>query len=64
VVGGRVVVHLVEAHVNGVALPDSARGQIEQQVQAQLDQTVGAQHVRVSSVRVADGSLAVSGTRQ
>jgi hypothetical protein len=59
-----VQVHLHEADVNGGQVPEFVRGQLEQKLQDQLDQSLGAYHVDVRSVSVGGGMLAVSGTRQ
>lgn len=61
---GRVQVQVREAHINGVDVPEVARREFAQQLQDQLDQTVAVNHAVVRSVRVADGKLVVSGTRQ
>jgi hypothetical protein len=60
----RLRVHLHEADVNGVQVPEVVRGQLEQQLQDQLDQSLGTYHVEVRSVRMGGGELVVSGTRQ
>ena len=54
---GNVQVHVVSAHVNGMDIPDGARGQLEQQLQNQVAQSVGRSGVVVRSVRLADGKL-------
>jgi hypothetical protein len=64
IAAGRVLVQLPETHVNGVALPESARRELERRIQNELDQRIGEYHVVVRSVRIADGSLMVSGIRQ
>jgi hypothetical protein len=61
---GRVLVQVSEAHINGVDLPELARRELDKQLQDQLDQSVAVNRVAVRSVRVADGKLVVSGTRQ
>ncbi|SRR5260370_4517872 len=59
---GRVLVQIVGVNLNGAALPDSVRRQLEQQVQDQLDRSIESERVLVSSVLVGEGSLTVSGT--
>ena len=61
---GRAQIHLREAHLNGVQVPEVVRRQLEQQLQGQLDQSVGNYHVVVRSVRVSGGMLVVSGIQQ
>ena len=61
---GRVLVQVHEAHIDGVDLPEVARRELDQQLQDQLDQSLATNHVAVRSVRVGDGKLVVSGTRQ
>jgi hypothetical protein len=61
---GHAHIQLWEAHLNGVQVPEVVRRQLEQQLQGRLDQSVGAYHVIVRSVRVSVGVLVVSGTQQ
>lgn len=57
---GDVQVHVVDAHVNGMDMPDVARGQLEQQLQSQVAQSVAGSGVLVHSVQLGDGKLAVT----
>jgi hypothetical protein len=57
---GNVQVHVVGAHVNGMDVPDAARGQLEQQLQSQVAQSVGRYGVVVRSVQLADGKLEIT----
>jgi hypothetical protein len=61
--GGRLLVQVRGAQVDGIQLPGVVRSQLEQQMQDQLDKSVGGNHIAVRSVRIGDGMLAVSGTR-
>jgi hypothetical protein len=58
--GGSVRVHVVDAHLNGMDMPDVARGQLEQQLQAQVAQAVAGSGAVVSSVQLGDGKLSVT----
>jgi hypothetical protein len=57
---GNVQVHVVGAHINGMDVPDAARGQLEQQLQSQVAQSVGRYAVVVRSVQLADGKLEIT----
>jgi hypothetical protein len=57
---GNVQVHVVGAHLNGMDVPDSARGQLEQQLQSQIAQSVRGSGVVVRSVQLADGKLEIT----
>jgi hypothetical protein len=57
--GGNVQVHVVDAHVNGMDVPDAARGQLEQQLQSQVSQSIARSGVAVRSVELGNGTLAV-----
>jgi hypothetical protein len=59
--GGNVQVHVPQAHVNGVDLPDAARAQLEQQLQSQIAQSIAGSRVVVQSVSLTDGALVVVG---
>jgi hypothetical protein len=61
--GGRVLVQVRQATVGAVLVPEATRRLIEQQAQQELDDVIAAQHAVVDSVRIADGSLVLSGTR-
>ena len=58
--GGSVQVHVIDAHVNGVDVPDVARGQLEQQLQAQVAQAVAGSGAVVRSVQLTGGKLEVT----
>jgi hypothetical protein len=57
---GNVQVHVVGAHINGMDVPEVARGQLEQQLQTQLVQAVAGSGVVVRSVELRDGKLEVT----
>jgi hypothetical protein len=59
---GNVQVHVTQAHVNGVDVPQAARDQVEQQWQEQITQSIAGYRVVVRSVRLADGKLVIAGT--
>jgi hypothetical protein len=61
---GHVQVQVPDAHVNGLDLPDAARRDIERQLQDWLDGLVLEHHASVRSVRLGQGTLLVTGTRQ
>jgi hypothetical protein len=63
IVSGRLVVQVRQATVGAVLLPEATRRLVEHQAQQELDDLVAAQHAVVDSVRIADGSLVLSGTR-
>jgi hypothetical protein len=60
---GRVLVQVRQAHINGVDVPEVARHELEQQLQNQLEQSIGANQIVVRSVQMGGGKLVVSGTR-
>jgi len=49
---------------SGIDLPETARRDIEQRLQEQLDGVVQQYHASVRSVRLGQGTLLVTGTRQ
>ena len=57
---GNVQVHVVDAHINGVGIPDVARSQLEQQLQNQVAQSVAGSGVVVRSVQLGVGKLALT----
>jgi len=57
---GNVQVHVVDAHVNGMDVPDAARGQLERQLQTRISQSVAGTGVAVRTVQLSDGKLAVN----
>ncbi len=59
---GVVRVHVDWAHIHGVNVPDAFRTQIEQQLQAQLSQSL-AYHLSVHSLELANGKLVITGTQ-
>jgi hypothetical protein len=59
---GRLRVVVSDAKVGGVPLPASMRQEIETALQAQVDQLMAQQRVRVQSVTIADGRLVATGT--
>ena len=59
--GGNVQVRVTRARIGGVDVPEAARGQLEQQLQGQLAQSLAAHHVVVRSVSLADGTIAIAG---
>jgi hypothetical protein len=61
---GRVLVHVRNAHVSGVDLPEPVQRQIEQQLQDQVDYSLTSYRVVVSSVHVGDGKLDIAGSLQ
>ena len=56
---GRVIVHVTEAHVGNMTVPDGMRQSIEQAAQSQLDQTLISGGVSVESVTIDQGQLIV-----
>ena len=59
---GSVQVHVVEARVSGIDVPEAVRADLEQQLQTQLAHTIAADGAVVQSVQLADGKLAAAGT--
>jgi hypothetical protein len=57
-------VQVTQAHVSGVDVPEVGRRQLEQQLQSQIEQSLGAYGVAVRSVQMGGGKLVLSGTRQ
>lgn len=58
---GKLAVRLDSAAVGGVALPDAARAQLQQQLQAALDLAVPPK-LQVSTVTVGQGEVTISGS--
>lgn len=56
-------VRVSEARVGGIPLPEESTRQIEAAIQAQLDQQITQQQVRVRTVTVSDGRIAIVGSR-
>jgi hypothetical protein len=61
--GGHVHVQVDGAHLDGVPLPAAALQQVDQLLQTQVDQSVAAYAVDVTSIHVGDGMLVVTGTQ-
>jgi hypothetical protein len=61
--GGRVQVQIDGGHLDGVPLPAAALQQVGQLLQTQIDQSVAAYGVDVTSIHVGDGTLVVTGTQ-
>jgi len=58
--GGNVQMHVVDAHVNGMDVPDAARGQLEQQLQSQVVQSDAGSGVVLRSLELGDGKIVVT----
>jgi hypothetical protein len=61
---GRPLAVVDDARAAGMPVPQSTRASIQQAVQAQLDQELQRQGLRVRSVAIADGKMTVVGARQ
>ena len=59
----KAVVTVTDATVGGVPLPDATRQRVQSSIQAQVDQIVASQNVRLHSASIGDGKLTLSGTR-
>ena len=59
---GNLQVQLKQARINGVDVPPPARNELEQQLQNQIARSIDVYHVVVHSVRLGNGTLAISGT--
>ena len=62
-VNGRPHLTLADARIAGVQMPQAARTAVEQTLQAQVDQLIAGQPIRVSSVTVGSGKLTLIGAR-
>ena len=60
---GKALVHVDDLRASGVPLPSSVRSALEQQLQTQVDQEVSQQHLRVTAVSIANGTLTLIGSR-
>jgi hypothetical protein len=60
---GRVLLHVSQAQIRDVALPEAARHALQDWLQQQLDGSLANYHVIVHSVNIRSGRLVVSGTR-
>ena len=61
---GRVLVHIRQAQIRGLATPEAARRGLEDWLQQQLDQWLATDHAVAHSVDIRSGRLVVSGTRR
>jgi hypothetical protein len=61
---GRLLVHVGQAQIRDVALPEAARRALQDWLQQQLDQWLATDHAVVQSVDIRSGRLVVSGTRR
>jgi hypothetical protein len=61
---GRVLVHIRQAQIRDLAIPEAARRGLEDWLQQQLDQWLATDHAVVHSVDIRSGRLVVSGTRR
>ena len=61
---GRAMVHVHEARLAGADLPESARGELQQRLQDQIDQATATFHVVVQSISIGEGTLALRGVLQ
>ena len=60
----RAVVHVREARLGGADLPESARGELQQRLQDQIDQATATFHVVVQSISISEGRLGLGGILQ
>jgi hypothetical protein len=58
---GRVLLRIKQMSAGALAVPDSTRGLVEGQLQHQLDGVLAGQHAVIDSVRIANGTLSLSG---
>jgi hypothetical protein len=61
--GGQLRVAVSSVRIGGFPLPTSVSGQVEQALQAQVNQTLAGQSIRIRSVAIANGKLTVVGAR-
>jgi len=61
---GRVSVHIRQARIRDLAMPEAGRRALQDWLQQQLDQWLAADHAVVQSVDIRSGRLAVRGTRR
>jgi LmeA-like phospholipid-binding len=61
---GRALVSVDDLRAAGVPLPANARQSVQQALQAQLDDAVNQQQLRVTSISIANGALTLKGSRQ
>ena len=59
---GRAVVVVDDLKAAGVSLPDSTRQSVQQTLQAQLDDAISRQQMKVSAISIANGKLTLTGT--
>lgn len=58
---GRPVARVSEARVSGAAMPEPARRQVEQTLQAEIDRRLARQPIRVRTVEIGGGQLRIIG---
>jgi hypothetical protein len=61
---GRVLVHIREAQIRDLAIPEAARRALQEWLQQQLDQWLATDHNVIQSVDIRSGRLVVSGARR
>ncbi len=60
---GRAIVIVDDLKAAGVSLPASTRQSVQQTLQAQLDDAIGRDQMKVSAISIANGKLTLTGTR-
>ncbi len=60
---GRAVVNVRDVRVAGIPLGEGERRQVQQAIQAEVDQAMARDRLQVSSVTIADGKMTVIGRR-
>ncbi len=60
---GRAIVTVEDLKAAGMGLPASTRQSVQQTLQAQLDDTLSRQQMKVSAISIAGGKLTLTGTR-
>jgi len=60
---GRALVIVDDLKAAGLSLPASERQSVQQALQAQLDDAVSRQQMKVSAISIANGKLTLTGTR-
>jgi LmeA-like phospholipid-binding len=61
--GGRAIVVVDDLKAAGMSLPASTRQSVQQTLQAQLDDAIGRQQMKVSAISIDGGKLTLTGTR-
>ena len=59
---GRVQVRLADAKVGGVAVPESARADLESVMQSEVNRLLATQPMRVRSLEIGDGRMRIIGS--